>query len=384
MKIGVLTQPLHNNYGGLLQAYALKAILTEIGHEVLIINRIPKDRSPIRELTSRMLHYVKKHILPMIGKQPPREVYKMTFEEKVTISMHTRYFIEKYIESLTKPITSNRQLKNIASQGFDASIVGSDQVWRRHYSPNLPNYFLDFVKKNKNIKRIAYAASFGLDKWHYPYFLTKKCKLLASKFDAVSVREDTAVELCRKHLDINATHLVDPTMLLDSIDYLRLVDKENPSPISGSLLVYILDETIEIECFVKHCSLELNLHPFRVNPSKITKAESISETQKYVYPPVTQWIKGFEDAKFVITDSFHGCVFSILFNVPFIAIGNPLRGLTRIISLLRMFDLMDRLTFSITNLNINDFNKPINWERINKKLVIEKEKGIHFLETYLS
>ena len=99
---------------------------------------------------------------------------------------------------------------------YDAFIVGSDQVWRPSYNQHLEQAFLNFTENWKNVKRIAYAASFGVDNWEFTKKQTKECKRLVQKFDFVSVREDTAVNLCKEHLGIEATHVLDPTLLLSA------------------------------------------------------------------------------------------------------------------------------------------------------------------------
>ena len=101
-----------------------------------------------------------------------------------------------------------------------------------------------------------------------------------------------------------------------------------------------------------------------------------------VFPPVEEWIKGFIDAEFVIANSFHGTVFSILFNKPFIAIANKSRGLTRFESLLKLFQLEDRLIFSYKDLNLNGL-KEIDWEKVNDTLKEERDNSEKFLERYL-
>lgn len=105
----------------------------------------------------------------------------------------------------------------------------------------------------------------------------------------------------------------------------------------------------------------------------------------FVFPNPAAWLRGFEGAKFVVTDSFHGTAFSILHNIPFIAIGNVARGLSRFQSLLKMFGLEDRLVKDINSVNIDNFaEKEIDWERVNVVLEKEREKAVGFLENNLN
>jgi len=100
-----------------------------------------------------------------------------------------------------------------------------------------------------------------------------------------------------------------------------------------------------------------------------------------VFPPVEEWIRGFIDAEFVVTDSFHGTVFSILFNKPFVSIGNKGRGLSRFTSLLKMFKLENRLIFNSEYCNLDNLNS-IDWERTNSILRDKREKSLRFLYEY--
>ena len=370
MKIGILTQPLHNNYGGLLQAYALKEVLQSLGHEVIIINRQSKKVSTFRKYGS-----VVKSIL--IGRTiAPNVLLNESFKEE--ISRETRKFREKYIPNLTHLITDNEGMQDLNNMGFDAYVVGSDQCWRPRYSPNIRNYFLDFAINDNRVKRIAYAASFGVSHWEFTDEDTDVCSELLKKFDAISVREDSAIDLIKNKLGRDdAIHVLDPTMLLSKEHYNDLVESEK-SPVSpGNLNVYVLDKTPEKDKLVRQIEAKLQLKAFEVLPVKRLNEQKVTKgnIEDFVYPNPAAWIRGFHDAKFVVTDSFHGTVFSILHNVPFIVIGNIERGLSRFQSLLKMFGLEDRLITDVDSVNIDNFaNKNIDWSRVNKILNNESEK----------
>ena len=145
-------------------------------------------------------------------------------------------------------------------------------------------------------------------------------------FDAVSVRESSAVELCEKHFDTSAMHVLDPTMLLDTSDYIKLFEEANTPQSPGSLMCYILDENKEKQEVISCIEQTLHLKSFSVN-SKYEVADAPLEER--IQPSVEAWLRGFNDAEFVITDSFHACVFSILFEKPFIVYGNKNRGMAR-------------------------------------------------------
>lgn len=376
MKIGILTQPLQNNYGGILQAYALKEVLHSLGHEVIIINRQSKKISTFRKYGS-----VVKSIL--IGRTiSPTFLLNESFKEE--ISRETRRFREKYIPNLTHLITDNQGMQDLNNMGFDAYVVGSDQCWRPRYSPNIRNYFLDFAINDNRVKRIAYAASFGVSHWEFTDEDTDVCSELLKKFNAISVREDSAIDLIKNKLGRDdAVHVLDPTMLLSKEHYNDLVESEK-SPVSpGNLNVYVLDKTPEKEKLVRQIEAKLQLKAFEVLPVKRLNEQKVTKVniEDFVYPYPAAWIRGFQDAKFVVTDSFHGTVFSILHNVPFIVIGNIERGLSRFQSLLKMFGLEDRLITDVDSVNIDNFaNKNIDWSRVNKILNNESEKSLELLK----
>ena len=112
---------------------------------------------------------------------------------------------------------------------------------------------------------------------------------------------------------------------------------------------------------------ELDIKPFQVN-AEFNNCKSELELEKRIYPTVTSWLKGFDDAKYVVTDSFHGCAFAILFNKPFIVYGNKERGMSRFNSLLKLFDLEDRLVYSVNEISDNKIYQEIDWGRVNMKI----------------
>ena len=380
MKIGILTQPLHDNYGGLLQAYALKEILKNLSHDVVIINRVRTPSNPWRIIASKIKHTLKGSNLPKA--QPLPALHKSI------ISQHTSAFREKYIPEQSHLITSNKEMKKLNNDDFDAFIVGSDQCWRPRYSPQIENFFLDFAESVPNIKRISYAASFGTSNWEFTVKQTNTCKKLLGNFDAISVREKSGVKLVEQHLGrSDAIHVLDPTMLLAKEHYQQIIEQENPKTSKGNLKVYVLDKTTKKNAFISDIEQRLGMKQFEVMPKKRLQSNTVTDDTAvdFQYPSPAQWLKGFADANFVITDSFHGTVFSILFNIPFVSIANVHRGSARFESVLGMFGLSNRLVTDINDINIDDLlNTEINWEDVNAILKSERVKAIHFLTSNLN
>lgn len=379
LKVAILTQPLHNNYGGLLQAYALKEVLSQRGHEVNIINR----RSPTPPKLLLLAHEIK-HKLRSKRSTPK---LKLTEKQKRIISLNTDSFINQYIPELSESITSDRGMRNLNNQEFDAYIVGSDQCWRAIYSPKIENFFLDFAENINNIKRVSYAASFGTDNWEFNDRQTNTCTKLLKRFDAVSVREKSAISLVQTHLDrSDAVHVLDPTMLLTKEQYSNIIKSHKTGISPGSLNVYVLDKTPEKEAFIANIEKILELKQFEVMPRKRVSKDKVSGANiiDFQYPHPATWLKAFEDAEFVITDSFHGTLFSILYNVPFITLGNKHRGMARFESLLETFNLSERLVSNINSVNIDSLlGMSINWEDVNERLKSKKNDSLNFLNKAL-
>lgn len=200
--------------------------------------------------------------------------------------------------------------------------------------------YLEFTR-GWDIKRIAYATSFGVDDLsEYIPDEIRQCASALQLFDSVSVREDSGVRLCREHFAVEARHVLDPTMLLSKEDYETLVNQSNVAESPGDMLCYILDPTEFKSKVISEISSEKGLTPFNVFAETDNTRLPL---QQRVQPPVESWLRGFMDAKFIVTDSFHACVFSIIFGKPFIAIGNAGRGMSRFTSLLSQLSLENRL-----------------------------------------
>ena len=381
MKIGILTQPLHSNYGGLLQNYALQQTLVRAGHEVETIDW--GGGSGLHETLYRIKIRVLHTLFP---NKYPQLKYRPNKKERAIIQRNTHHFINTYINH-TEAMHSYEEFVKQASKGkYDAYVVGSDQCWRPCYNAFLSSMFLDFVQ-DKQVKRIAYAASFGTDKWEFTPQQTAVCVPLAKKFDMVSVREDSGVKLCKENLGVDAVHVLDPTMLLTKEDYIQLIEKEKEPKSDGTLFNYILDPDAKKSVFIQKVAKSKGLKAFQVLPkcqAEIRTKEDVKKRiEDCVFPGVTTWLRAFMDTEMTIVDSFHGMVFSIIFNKPFWAIGNVSRGMSRFTSLLKMFHLEDRL-LDADNLDDVDFSKPIDWTMVNGILEEKRRECKKLLLTNLN
>ncbi|MEE0997301.1 MAG: polysaccharide pyruvyl transferase family protein [Paludibacteraceae bacterium] len=356
MRIGILTQPLSRNYGGILQNYALQQVLREMGHEPYTFDLglyTWKDW-----LIITIICIIKK----VIGMSYHFPETPLQYKNKEKI---LRGFVDKHI-TLTSPHCQKPTKKQILKYKFQAIVVGSDQVWRPKYNHSIERMFLDFTH-GLDLKRIAYAASFGTSDWEYKERQTKNCRLLAQNFDAISVREDSGVELCEKYLNVSATHVLDPTMLLTKDDYNKLI-ADIPISTENYLFAYILDKNENKTSFITKIAREKRLTPIIIGADKeLNDSDSIEK-----------WLAYFRDAKFIVTDSFHGTVFSIIYNKDFIVIKNEKRGVNRVKSLLSIFDLNFNILDENNLSNIVD-SKEFNWANLNFKIDSLKLASSRFL-----
>ncbi|MCG3760574.1 polysaccharide pyruvyl transferase family protein [Vibrio cincinnatiensis] len=377
MKVGILTLPLWNNYGGILQCYALARTIRRFDSETIIIDYQNKEESNFKKMSIALGNKTK--MLFFKGK-----TIQVSHRMKVHISKNTRKFVETELGEISNPIYDTASLIKI-NDVVDGVIVGSDQVWRPEYTPVYENYFLDFMLDSK--LKASYAASFGKDNID---FSTEELILISkslNKFDYVSVRESSGLDFIHNNIGVHeAVQVADPTFLLTKSEYIDLCDKydKGNEPKKNKIFTYILDWNVLAKQVVTSVSESLGLDTFEVKPKKIDTSFSFDD-QSYVYPCITDWLKAFRDADFIIADSFHGCVFSIIFNKPFIAIGNKTRGLARFNSLLQKFDLQHKLVLSTSDLEkvMNEGLENFDWESINQISYSLKLDSLKFLHKIL-
>lgn len=317
MKIGILTHPLGTNYGGILQAYALSSYLMSQGHEVIVLNRQSNH--------SIVGCYVK--AIMMLLRHPRYNNPKFK---------HLKQFVANYI-NCSKPIFTDAQMsKFVRDNQIEIVIVGSDQVWRKSFAMMYGyNYFLDFVPTG--IRKMSYAASFGLRNWEYDREQTSRIKQLVSEFNALSVREIEGVLLLQEQLGIKAEHVLDPTMLLQAKDYKlitsdRLVDEDY-------IFVYWLG-----------CIEEKNkaLRSIDCSGKKIIDC---SVRNMNILISIQEWLSYIQHAEYIVTDSFHGCVFSILFQKQFTIWKNESGGNGRLDSLFSVLKIQPNVSINYEKIN---------------------------------
>lgn len=312
MKIGILTFWWSNdNYGQLLQCYALQKYLRDIGYEAFLIKYNYNSDLVKTPLYFKLLKVFNPFLVIrfLLNRKHVADLNK----EENNNNRNFEDFRKKYIISSEKIYNSYLELKSDPPDA-DAYIVGSDQVWNYKYldAPRSPSYkpmFLDFGKEN--VKRIAYAASWGVKE--LPEEIKKVISPLLSKFDYIGVREQSGIELCSQCGRGDAEWVCDPTLLLTAEKYRELYKNEEiRKPDNKYLLLYLLNNVFtfdkqKVYDFAKSKGLEVVY---------ITGNNMIDEYKKY-FATIPEWLYLVDNAEYVVTNSFHCGVFSTIFKKKF-------------------------------------------------------------------
>ncbi len=259
----------------------------------------------------------------------------------------------------------------------DIFLVGSDQLFSTHfdrygiYADMHEFSSLDWVWDSK--KKSAYSASFGQDDLICPQDMKNRMRYFLRKFDCFSVRERSAVDLCKREFDINAEFVLDPVFICDKKHWNDLIKIGNK--IEG-IITYVLDINEEKQHIINDIasSFDLPLHNIADATHKKEQASLMED-----------WLTAFASAEFIVTDSFHGTCFAIIFNKPFVVIANQARGFARF-RILEEFGLKNRLVYSYSDFcdKMPDLiKKPINWTDVNTKMENLKQSSLTYLKKAL-
>lgn len=374
--VGILTHPFRGNFGGMLQAYSLYAVTND---------RQTESRVLISQNDLTYAKAYKKDHLPHILRTAII-IFKY-FLSKIFI--YNGYIKSPHIKHISNSLSMRDNFTktlNIFSpevKQLNSYIVGSDQVWRASYARILEHtafFFLDFASTEQREKSISYAASFGTDEWEGSPEETSLCRELLCQFKAVSVREFSGVRICKEVFGVEAVQMPDPTLLSTLKDYERVIDSEKTrAPKAPFFASYVLDDCIATSRLLDNVEKSEGLYHQRLLPKP-----TASKRWDRSYCTVAQWLRYLRDCDAVVTDSFHGCVFSIIYNKPFVCLGNEGRGSARFDTLFQVFGLEDRL---VTSRDLEEvlrvLRKPIDWARVNAIHESERQRGLDFLRRNL-
>ena len=381
------------NYGQLLQAYALQVVLRRMGHYPYTIRygfheylqpvhgemvEIPSEVPvPPHTLKERLKAFLKERFgRPESGEPLPAGTREdRHFDDFRRMHMNLSQYVYNCVEDLQKypPLA-------------DCYLTGSDQVWAQLLSnPNNRTFFLDFGFPDT--KRIAYAPSFAVEK--YPAELCEELQAQLKRFDAISVREPSGVEICRK-VGYDAKLVLDPTLLLGGWHYKWLARESETALPRRFMLVYHVNvtdaEDLHWKMFSKY-NRQKSLRSIAVHANgEGEKDIEILKDAEYWYPTIQDWIRLIAASRYVLTTSFHGLIFSILLHKPFFVCLRPdsqFAGNDRIISFLSRLGLENRVITSKTNIK-KIISKRIHWKNVEKKLKAAQKESLDFLFTNLN
>ena len=272
------------------------------------------------------------------------------------------------LQQTTKVRIINNSFTEIKENEYDILMVNSDQTWRKWDKDFYDVAFLKFAN-NWNIPKLVYAASLGFDTWEFNKKDENIAKYLLKNFTAISVREINSVKLIKDHLDIKSIFVLDPTFLIDKKYYLNLIKdfKNNDDFINQNFIfVYSVTNSKILKNFLKKISKKYKIY--------FINTRTKNNIKKFIY--------GIYHCKAVITDSFHGNIFSIIFNKPFISFVYKTKGKERFNTLKTIFNLHNRIFEYNSIPNIELLERPLN---LSKNLLEKlKMKSIEFLKNNLN
>lgn len=362
MKVSVITRHAITNYGSLLQAIATQQIIENLGHTCEIVDYVRYDES----------YY--KHEKTLLARKP--EWNNNLFKKMVYLALRQPESIiagkqfekaqRKYL-NLTKRY-SHFQMLSIHKPIADVYMTGSDQVWGPVENGSYDSsYCLSFTENSD--KRIAYAASFG----HTD--MTKKLesfyKKWLSRYNYIAVRESSAVKILNK-IGINALHVIDPTLLLDSIFWEKYT---KPIKQKKYILVYQIHNDRRVGAFADNIARAMNLPLIRIS----TALHQINREGKLIWcPEMGEFLSYIKNAECMITDSFHGTAFAINFNTSFVEILPNNNTETRNTDILKMTGLSGRILRDDENIKLAQ--ERIDFTSVNKILCNKRQESLLILK----
>ena len=359
MKIDIITLHYIQHYGSLLQTYATQRAFEKAGMEAEIIDYVRPNASEKAIMKDGLQkkgygkNFIKKFAFLLTKKIENRQRRKFSAQ-----------FMKKYIR-LTRHYKNYVDLSNNPPEA-DIYCTGSDQTWNSDYNGGiLPAYFLEFAPVGK--KRIGYSVSIGKDRLN-PSELEETAKLI-NKYDAISVREQSAKKIVEELGFVEVQHILDPTLVLDKNDWNPLIASRMIR--EKYIIIYKLNDNPELEAFAKELSDKSGCRIIRMS----YYLNHFKYQGKMIYSPsVEGFLSLINYAEYVVTDSFHCLAFSLNFHKDFYVV-YPGKYSTRLESLLALTNTKDRVVK-----NGVCKSRAIDYDNVDKVLEIERKKAVAFIE----
>ena len=365
MKIILITKHYVKNYGSVLQTYASQELLSRKGGSVSIANYILPEASGLKYMDIILRKHASagriKKIILRAAVLPTMIRWKYVFGG----------FLKKYLNVCGSPADSCEKLKTELPDA-DIYCTGSDQVWNPETNRGLqPAYFCEFAPKGKRV--VSLAASFGVKT------VREKDEALIKryleKYSLLSVRERSGIDILAK-AGLKGRMILDPVMIEPAGFWEKLAAKRKIK--QDYVLIYQLNSSRAFDRYAEQAAVRLGKKLVRI----CTRYDQILKNGRTVpVPTVEQWISLFFYADFVITDSFHGTVFSILFQKEFVNLYPPLFS-ERLDSLLSMFGIEERHISDCSRFDILD--KRIDYRRVNEILDEKRKESLEFIDEILA
>lgn len=365
MRIGLITLHRAENYGSVLQALALQDVLQKLGHEVTVLDYCP-DRCTSWGRLKRLKEKNPRFKNPLL-------LFAATLlmiPSYIRRAKRFEVFVKKYLK-VSDMFSTNDEAKQM-NWDMDAYCTGSDQVWNSHWNEGIDKaLYLDFAPKEANV--FSYASSFGVSK------LDKnevgEIKRLLSKYRFLSVREDTGVEILRDLGRVDGVLSLDPTLLMNKEMWMKYVGKNRG--LGEYILTYNLHHDSKVDDYAMRLKEKYGLPIINIS---YNMHDVIRKGKLCWCPYVEDFLSMFLHAKYVVSDSFHATVFSILFEKKFVTI-TPEIASSRISSLLKIVDLEYRNVSAVNE--ILEIDQETDYSTIRAKLEEEREKSLDYLRNSL-
>lgn len=371
MKIGIVTFCKANNYGALLQTYALQETLKEYTENVQVLNYL-SEQSMIMQKTFDIRAY--KHIKGLKDKVNKFIKRVKNYKERKTSAKNFKAFGEKYLNFTN----FYKKYSEFVNNPLDVDVIvcGSDQVWNTDITAGYDSiYFLD-IPTVKPAFKMSYAASVGRKDFEPTY--KQEIEKQLKTFNYISVREKSSIKLIENASGKAVTNVLDPTLIANKKIWERLCEDSQPltNITDKYMLVYVFNNDQNVINIANKISKDLKL-----------KVVSISRNAKYdnlMYETdsgnVAQFVKLIKDSEFVVTNSFHGTCFSLIFEKKFYVIPHTERG-SRMTDLLEILEASDRVMYNVEQLPEDITSYKVDYNKINKNLDREREISKNYLKT---
>lgn len=358
MKAAIITLHRVYNYGSVLQAYATQKVFEKRGHDTKIIDYITPQRTKWRLFWGKG------------AKGQSNIVYRIAKAGSIIMKEKTfGCFVRNKLNLTRKYITSDDLEKDPPKA--DIFVTGSDQTWNSKYNEGIDRgFFLDFLPESA--RRIAFVSSFG--KTELDQVEIAETRRLLSKYEKISVREDSAVKIVSS-LGLEAVQLIDPTLLLKKEEWLKIA---SPRLVKEPYLILMLlyNEDNHATEYARKIADEKGLKLVKIS-WEMKKPRMVD--QLFTHRSPADFLSLFYYADFVVTNSFHGLAFSINLEKQFVVVPRNEFN-SRIESLLRLVNLSSKLVTSEEEAN-TESNKTISYTNVNKRLELERKKTDEYLDS---